>query len=160
MTRWLTSLALVLIGGCSHHSAELRQPPAAPGTESTPIPARAAAPACVVDRDCGPNQLCIHQQCLSVTPDLTECAMMRVHFSYDSAVIDAADEGSLERGARCLRGDHALQVTIEGSADERGTEAYSLALGKRRATAVSTWLVSRGTSDTQLATVRFGTQRR
>ena len=155
MTRWVKLLALVVLGGCAHHSSETRQPIAA-RTEAKPMPAQSTTPACTVDGDCGLNQLCIRQQCLAVTPDLSECAMMRVHFSFDSAEIDAADKSSLERSARCLKADHALHVTIEGNADERGTEEYNLALGDRRATAVSTWLLSLGTSDTQLKTVSYG----
>jgi peptidoglycan-associated lipoprotein len=47
-------------------------------------------------------------------------------------------------------------VTIQGNADERGTEEYNMALGDRRARAVAKYLESLGASSAQLATVSFG----
>jgi peptidoglycan-associated lipoprotein len=62
----------------------------------------------------------------------------------------------VERSARCLKADHALHVSIEGNADERGTEEYNMALGDRRATTVKGYLESLGASASQLKTVSYG----
>lgn len=62
----------------------------------------------------------------------------------------------MQRMARCLKADHALHVTIEGNADERGTQEYNLALGDQRANAVARYLELLGVSAAQLRTVSFG----
>jgi peptidoglycan-associated lipoprotein len=81
---------------------------------------------------------------------------VRVHFQYDSSEIALRDRPQLERAARCLTDDSHLKVTIEGNADERGTEEYNLALGDRRANAVAMYLASLGASVEQLKTVSYG----
>ncbi len=50
-------------------------------------------------------------------------------------------------------------VFIEGHADERGPEAYNLALGARRANYVRTLLVQRGVNNDQLHTVSYGKEK-
>jgi peptidoglycan-associated lipoprotein len=48
------------------------------------------------------------------------------------------------------------KLTIEGHADERGSEAYNLALGDARAKAAKDYLVQVGISPNQLAVVSYG----
>ena len=47
-------------------------------------------------------------------------------------------------------------LTIEGHADERGSEQYNLALGDARAKAAKAYLVQVGIPDAQLAVVSYG----
>ena len=84
---------------------------------------------------------------------------MHVHFPFNSDEIDSADKPSLDRSARCLKADHSLHVTIEGNADERGTEEYNMALGDRRAHSVAGYLQSLGASQAQLGTVSYGKEK-
>jgi peptidoglycan-associated lipoprotein len=64
-----------------------------------------------------------------------------------------------ERQAAWLNRYPAVQVRIEGNADERGTREYNLALGSRRATAVRDYLVGLGVSPSRISTVSFGKER-
>jgi peptidoglycan-associated lipoprotein len=48
------------------------------------------------------------------------------------------------------------KLTIEGHCDERGSEAYNLALGDARAKAAKDYLVQVGISNNQLAVVSYG----
>jgi len=48
------------------------------------------------------------------------------------------------------------KLTIEGHCDERGSEAYNLALGDARAKAAKDYLVQVGISNSQLAVVSYG----
>jgi peptidoglycan-associated lipoprotein len=48
------------------------------------------------------------------------------------------------------------KLTIEGHCDERGSEAFNLALGDARAKAAKDYLVQVGISPTQLAVVSYG----
>ncbi|MGZ3440889.1 MAG: peptidoglycan-associated lipoprotein Pal [Polyangia bacterium] len=161
MSRAFCTLTLVvMVGGCAHKQETKAETPKA---EPAAAPQAAAAPApastdktCASDLDCGAKQLCLSNKCVDITADLAECTNVRVHFPFNSDEIDNADKAQLDRSARCLKADHSLHVTIEGNADERGTEEYNMALGDRRARSVAGYLQSLGASQQQVATVSFG----
>lgn len=48
------------------------------------------------------------------------------------------------------------KLTIEGHCDERGSEAYNMALGDARATAAKDYLVGVGISGSQLNVISYG----
>jgi peptidoglycan-associated lipoprotein len=151
----------VMIGGCAHKPETKAQAPApvqstAPQAAATPPSDAAGAKMCASDLDCSAKQLCLNNKCVDITPELAECTNVRVHFPFNSDEIDSTDKAHLDRSARCLKADHTLHVTIEGNADERGTEEYNMALGDRRARAVAGYLQSLGASQAQVATVSFG----
>jgi len=50
-------------------------------------------------------------------------------------------------------------VTVEGYCDDRGTDAYNMALGKRRAESVRDFLVNLGIGRNRLNAVSYGEQR-
>ncbi len=162
MSRAFCTLTLVMmVGGCAHKQEQKAQAP----TAAPPAQPVASAPAssdnvpsksCSSDLDCGAKQLCIDARCVDITPDLAECTNVRVHFPFNSDELDPNDKPQLDRSARCLKADHTLHVTIEGNADERGTEEYNMALGDRRARAVAHYLEQLGASQAQLATVSYG----
>jgi peptidoglycan-associated lipoprotein len=52
-----------------------------------------------------------------------------------------------------------VNITIEGHCDERGTKAYNLALGEKRANAAKEYLVALGVSGSRIATVSYGKER-
>lgn len=162
MTRAFCTLTVMatLVGGCAH-----KQETKAEAPRSEPAAPQAAAPtpaptsdqkSCSTDLDCGAKQLCLNNKCVDITPDLAECTNVRVHFPFNSDEIDPNDKPQLDRSARCLKADHSLHVTIEGNADERGTEEYNMALGDRRAHSVASYLQSLGASTAQVATVSYG----
>jgi peptidoglycan-associated lipoprotein len=137
---------LIAMFGCAHKQetkATATTPSAAPPPQAASAPAP-STPSCTTDLDCGAKQLCIRNRCVDISAGLAECSHVRLHFPFNSAEIDPADKPALERSARCLKADQALHVTIEGNADERGTEEYSMALGDRRVTAAKGYLESLG----------------
>ena len=163
MNRLVCTLSLLMMvgGGCAHQQEKKAEAPApmtpsAPPAAAAPTPAASGPKMCATDLDCGDKQLCINQRCVDITPELAECTNVRVHFPLNSDDLDPNDKPQLDRSARCLKADHSLHVTIEGNADERGTEEYNMALGDRRARTVAKYLESLGASQTQLATVSFG----
>jgi peptidoglycan-associated lipoprotein len=149
----------LFVVGCAHKPETKPEPKqetkAEPAPAATPV-ANTGPKTCSSDLDCGEKQLCIRSQCVDISAGLAECTDVRVHFPLNSSDLDPADLTALQRSARCLKADSALHVTIEGNADERGTEEYNLALGDRRATAVAKYLTSLGASDAQLRTVSYG----
>ena len=50
-------------------------------------------------------------------------------------------------------------ITVEGHADELGTPEYNIALGERRALAVSTYLENMGVAASQITVVSYGEEK-
>ncbi len=157
-------LFAVVAAGCAH------KPPApepaamqstAPAVAVAPPPAAPPEQSCSADDDCSDKSLCIRGHCVAITPDveLSECTQVRVHFDFDSSLLRGEDKPRLVRVARCLRADQKLHVTVEGNADDRGTEEYNLQLGSKRANSVERYLEALGVSHAQLKTVSYGFER-
>ena len=82
-----------------------------------------------------------------------------VHFAYNEYTVQDTDKSTLQKQATWLSHYPAVQLTIEGHCDERGTREYNLALGARRANAVKEYLVSLGVAAGRLQTVSYGKER-
>ena len=54
---------------------------------------------------------------------------------------------------------NVTNIKIEGHADERGTRAYNIALGARRASSVKSYLISLGFNASGISTLSFGKER-
>jgi peptidoglycan-associated lipoprotein len=82
-----------------------------------------------------------------------------VYFAFDSYTLDGQAQQTLDRQAALLLRNAAINLTIEGHTDERGTREYNLALGDRRATAVKDYLVAFGISPGRVRTLSYGEER-
>ena len=82
-----------------------------------------------------------------------------VYFQYDEASLSDETREKLARNAELLRAQAQFMVTIEGHADERGTNEYNLAPGERRANAVRDYLTSLGVEGSRLRTLSYGEER-
>jgi outer membrane protein OmpA-like peptidoglycan-associated protein len=155
----LPSLALLLLAACAAQPKALRsstdvidgaaaraEPPPAPAAEPTRAPGT-----CVADSDCEAGQGCDSGRCVA----RAACEVVRVHFGFDSAALDASAMKGLQDTATCLQSRRVADLTIEGHCDERGTSAYNLALGAKRAEAVKKYLADLGVT-TRLDTISFG----
>jgi len=83
----------------------------------------------------------------------------RVHFDYDESTIRSDTEQVLRQKVEILRASPAVQIRIEGHADERGSVEYNLALGNRRAQAVLDFFTQQGIAATRFQTTSFGEER-
>lgn len=82
-----------------------------------------------------------------------------VYFDYDEISLSDDTRDRLARNAELLKAQTQFQVTIEGHADERGTNEYNLALGDRRANAVRSYLSSLGVDGSRLRIITYGEER-
>ena len=83
----------------------------------------------------------------------------RVFFATDRFDLDAEAQATLRQQAEWLADNPAVTATIEGHADERGTRAYNLALGARRANAARNFLIAQGVAPGRLESVSYGKER-
>ncbi len=82
-----------------------------------------------------------------------------VYFGYDSWTISEDGRQALSRDAEWMKSNPSAQIKVEGHCDERGTSAYNLVLGEKRAKAVRNYLVELGVSANRLAVVSYGKER-
>ena len=82
-----------------------------------------------------------------------------VFFSYDSFSITEEGRLALTNNAEWIKANPPTQLKIEGHCDERGTSAYNLVLGEKRAKAVRNYLVELGVAPNHLSVVSYGKER-
>ena len=80
-------------------------------------------------------------------------------FEFDKSDLKPEALDDLDAHAKFLSADRNAKVRLEGHADERGTRAYNVALGERRANAVARYLVIQGVNRTQIETISYGEER-
>jgi peptidoglycan-associated lipoprotein len=88
--------------------------------------------------------------------DFAAKATDRVYFDYDQHNLDDADRNALTSQISWLKQYPRTRVEIQGHADERGTQDYNIALGARRAEAVSSYLKAQGIAADRIQTISFG----
>ena len=80
-----------------------------------------------------------------------------IFFDYDQMAIRIDAIPILEQNAKVLLKRYAnREVLIQGHCDERGTEAYNLILGERRAKAVKNYLVNLGVVASRIRVLSLG----
>lgn len=82
-----------------------------------------------------------------------------VFFEFDSWTIIDSGKQALGADAQWLKANGDKALTIEGHCDERGTQAYNLVLGERRAKAVRSYLTDLGVDAKRLAVASYGKDR-
>lgn len=82
-----------------------------------------------------------------------------VYFDFDSYVVKAADQSTIDAHAKYLGANKGQKVVIQGNTDNIGTSEYNLALGQKRSEAVRKVLNLKGVSDSQMEAVSFGKEK-
>ncbi|MCX7379421.1 MAG: peptidoglycan-associated lipoprotein Pal [Alphaproteobacteria bacterium] len=83
----------------------------------------------------------------------------RVFFDLNKNALRSDARITLERQAAWLQKWSANNVQVAGNCDERGTQAYNIALGQRRANAARDFLVAKGVAATRITTISYGKDR-
>lgn len=81
---------------------------------------------------------------------------MTVYFDYDSTEVKPRFAEIIQHAAIHLQGNPAGRLRLEGHTDERGTRAYNLALGERRAQSVRDVILELGALAEQVDWVSYG----
>lgn len=83
-----------------------------------------------------------------------------IHFEYNSNLVKGQKNmDTLHRIAEHMRNNSNVYIFVEGHCDERGPEAYNLALGSRRANTVRNLLVDQGVNPDHIFTISYGKER-
>lgn len=93
------------------------------------------------------------------SPTPPTATLSDIYFDYDQFVLKPEARSALEGNARLLQNGLTGPVVIEGHCDERGTHAYNMVLGERRAQAVKRFMVDLGVAKDRLTIVSYGKER-
>ena len=96
----------------------------------------------------------------STTPSVAESGgLTDVFFDFDQFTLRNDARSALESNAKWLKSASVKSVLIEGHCDERGTEAYNLVLGEKRAKSAKRYLEDLGVAASRLKVVSYGKTR-
>ena len=85
--------------------------------------------------------------------------LVDAYFDFDQANLRSDARDGLAKDAAWLKKYPSVQVLLEGHCDDRGTEAYNLALGDKRASNAREYLESLGVPESRIKTVSYGKER-
>jgi peptidoglycan-associated lipoprotein len=139
---FLTGLLVVALGACSKkQTTKVETEPVETVTETAPP----------VEE--------VQQEAVEETPVTKIPVLNDVYYDFDKSTLSAEAKQTLAENARQLNDAGAMAVTIEGHCDERGTNAYNLALGEKRANAAKDYLVSLGVDAGRITTISYGEEK-
>jgi peptidoglycan-associated lipoprotein len=111
---------------------------------------------CTTVDECGSGEDCKEGRC--VPKQVGACDYQPIRFEFNEHKLSDSARSALNALADCMKKE-GTRVTIEGHADERGTEEFNLQLSNRRAASVKRYLMDLGIKDGDLQTVGFGENR-
>lgn len=82
-----------------------------------------------------------------------------IYFDYDRAELTSQARATLEQKVPILRANTSLTIRVAGHTDERGSDEYNVALGRRRAMAAQRYLVTQGIAQNRIEIVSYGEER-
>lgn len=83
-----------------------------------------------------------------------------IHFEYNSSLLKGThNQETIQKIANYMKSNPRVYLFVEGHCDQRGAEAYNLALGSRRANSVRNILIKEGVSPDNLFTISYGKER-
>jgi peptidoglycan-associated lipoprotein len=91
--------------------------------------------------------------------EVQELQKQSIYFDFDKYVVKPEYLEVVRRQAEFIKAHKNDIVTVEGNADERGSNEYNLALGEKRATTARKNLELLGIPATQINTVSFGEEK-
>lgn len=83
----------------------------------------------------------------------------RVYFKLNGDCLSASAIQTLEQQVVWLKKHDLFQIKLEGHSDVRGTKAYNIALGERRANTVKKYLIEKGIDAARISVVSYGKER-
>lgn len=110
---------------------------------------------CSANDDCPSGQGCTKGKCVAVAADNACSVFDAVRFDFNEYNLSSGAQTALSKYADCIK-KGSLRFTLEGNADERGTDEYNMVLSQKRAASVRKYLVDLGVTGGSLDTVGYG----
>lgn len=155
----LLTLLIALLGACS--SIPVAAPPPAPKPMAAAVPAQVAqpAPATATAKPTPSSTVATVSLPAYLDPKSDISTGRSVYFDFDMALVKPEFSSLMERHGKYLMSNPKVSIKIEGNTDERGSAAYNLALGQKRADAVRQALKIYGVKETQMEAISWGSEK-
>jgi peptidoglycan-associated lipoprotein len=88
-----------------------------------------------------------------------EIVLTPVYFEYDADELREDARASLDEKLKVMNANPSLRLRISGHCDDRGSDEYNIALGRRRAEIAKRYLTDRGIDASRIETTTFGRER-
>ncbi len=164
VTRLMVALLVVVLalalGACKSSGSKVQAPKPSPTPVKTPAPDSVAEE--VVYEPV--TETIISEQVTEELPeDLVQLNaqgyLEDVFFETDRFDLTPAAREALAKNAAWLQQYPTISILVEGHCDDRNTREYNLALGERRAGAVSEYLVLLGIPSRRIQIISYGEER-
>jgi len=159
---WLSAMLMLVVLTVSACSKKVPPPPppppAPPVAAAPPPPPPPPAPAPAPAPPPAPKPLTEEELFAKKTLDQlnAEMPLGDVLFDYDMSAVREDQRALLQKNADWMRRWTTTRVTIEGHADQRGTNEYNLALGERRGNSVKDYLIGLGIAADRMTVISKG----
>lgn len=88
-----------------------------------------------------------------------EALLNTIYFEYDSDELRDDSKALLDQKLALMNANPNVRVRVAGHCDERGSDEYNIALGRRRAEVAKRYLTDRGIDASRIETSSFGRER-
>lgn len=147
----ILAVSSLVLGACKKKPPA--QPPApAQDNRPTPTPER---PAPVTPTNTGDNGAAA----AAAIAAARETMINTIYFEYDADELTDASKALLDKKIQIMNKNASLRVRVAGHCDDRGSDEYNIALGRRRAEAAKRYLTDRGVDASRIETTTFGRER-
>ena len=144
----LLAASSLALGACKKKAA-----PVVP----TPTPAPAPAPVTPVRNDPAPVTNTESADAAAARVAAARAAVLAtIYFEYDADELREDARASLDEKVRILNANPGVRIRISGHCDDRGSDEYNIALGRRRAETAKRYLTDRGIDASRIETSTFG----
>lgn len=82
-----------------------------------------------------------------------------VYFAFNSSEITPDMKFIIDKHTNFLKKHNNIKVVLEGHTDERGSNAYNIVLGEKRAQSIKDVILQEGIPDTQVEIISYGESR-
>ena len=89
-------------------------------------------------------------------PAKKKIVLRSVHFDFDKATLKADAKPILDEAIQVLKQEGSVDIVVEGHTDSVGTDQYNLALSRRRAETVRSYLVDHGIARSRITADGMG----
>lgn len=155
---------MMLAAGCAKKEVVKKEtPPPEMTATTTPPPAPTPPPIKeepVKQTPITKETVTVTEETVAVTEDAEASRMFKaIYFDFDAYTLSSVARETLANNAAILKKKKGVKVQVQGNCDERGSDAYNLALGEKRAKAAFDYLVTLGVPASQLSIISYGKER-
>ncbi|AJY68532.1 peptidoglycan-associated lipoprotein Pal [Geobacter sulfurreducens] len=156
----LVAFSIACAAGCAKKELVVPEPAVVSAPAQLPATETVAPPATTIDAHESIAATDIAEDRITPAGNATQASPLKiVYFDFDAWVLNGAAREILAGNAEWLRKNPGVAVILEGHTDERGSDAYNLALGEQRAKSAMKYLQTLGIDAGRMTVVSYGEEK-